>query len=109
MCYSLWYNAPTMLPAFGMVGAWHGHGMAIVNQKRPHCINQMRKTHSKPLAARHGKGTAWARHENGMLCVNRPLMSSSGKQAFDFLQQYRNLQFDTQSINFIFVTVHCSG
>ena len=46
----------------GMVGAWHGRGMASVNQTRPHCINQMGKTHSKPLAARHGKGKAWARH-----------------------------------------------
>ena len=39
-----------------------GHGMASVNQTRPHCVNQMGKTHSKPLAARHGRGTAWARH-----------------------------------------------
>ena len=39
----------------GMVGAWHGS----VNQTRPHCVNQMGKTHSKPLAARHG---------NSMLC-----------------------------------------
>ena len=46
----------------GMVGAGHGHGMASVNQTRPHCVNQMGKTHSKPLAARHGRGTAWARH-----------------------------------------------
>ena len=46
----------------GMAGAWHGHDMASVNQTRPHCANQMRKTHSKPLAARHGRGTAWARH-----------------------------------------------
>jgi hypothetical protein len=46
----------------GMVRAWHGRGMASVNQTRPHCVNQMRKTHSKPLAARHGRGTAWARH-----------------------------------------------
>ena len=38
------------------------HGMAIVNQTRPHCVNQMGKTHSKPLAARHGRRTAWARH-----------------------------------------------
>jgi len=38
--------------------------MASVNQTRPHCVNQMGKTHSKPLAARHGKG---------MLCVIRPL------------------------------------
>jgi len=29
-----------------------------VNQTRPHCVNQMGKTHSKPLAARHGRGTA---------------------------------------------------
>ena len=48
------------------------HGMTSVNQTRPHCVNQMGKTHSKPLAARHGRGTAWARHGNGMLCVNRP-------------------------------------
>ena len=36
--------------------------MAGVNQTRPHCVNQMGKTHSKPLAARHGRGTAWARN-----------------------------------------------
>jgi hypothetical protein len=36
----------------------HGNGMASVNQTRPHCVNQMEKTHSKPLAARHGRGTA---------------------------------------------------
>jgi hypothetical protein len=33
-----------------------------VNQTRPHCVNQTGKTHSKPLAARHGRGKAWARH-----------------------------------------------
>ena len=42
----------------GMVGACHGQGMASVNQTRPHCVNQMGKTHSKPLAARHDRGTA---------------------------------------------------
>ena len=46
----------------GMVGAWHGRGMASMNQTRPHRVNQMGKTHSKPLAARHGRGTPWARH-----------------------------------------------
>jgi hypothetical protein len=46
----------------GAAWAWHGHGMASVNQTRPHCVNQMGNTHSKPLAARHGRGTAWARH-----------------------------------------------
>ena len=45
--------------------AWSEHGMVSVNQTRPHCVNQMGKTHSKPLAARHG---------HGMLCVNRPLI-----------------------------------
>ena len=46
----------------GMVRAWYGHSMASLNQTRPHCVNKMGKTHSKPLAARHGRGTAWARH-----------------------------------------------
>ena len=46
----------------GMVRAWHGRGMASVKQTRPHCVNQMGKTHSKPSAARHDRGTAWARH-----------------------------------------------
>jgi len=36
-----------------MVRAWHGRRMASVNQTRPHYVNQMGKTHSKPLAARH--------------------------------------------------------
>jgi len=57
----------------GMVGAWHGHGMASVNQTRPHSLNQVGKTQSKPLAARHGRGTAWARHamcESAFNCHN---------------------------------------
>ena len=37
----------------GTVSAWHGRGMASVNQTRQHCVNQMGKKHSKPLAARH--------------------------------------------------------
>jgi hypothetical protein len=52
-----------------MAWARHGHGMASVNQTRPHCVTQMGKTHSKPLAAWHGMGTAWTRH----VCVDRPL------------------------------------
>jgi len=36
--------------------------MASMNQTRPHCVNQMGKTHSKPLAARQDKVTVWARH-----------------------------------------------
>ena len=55
----------------GMVRAWHGRGMASVNQTWSHCVNQTRKTHSKPLAAWHGMAGEW--HEYGMLCVNRPL------------------------------------
>ena len=46
--------------------------MTGVNQTRPHCLNQMGKTHSKLLAAQHGRGKAWAQHGRGMLCVNRP-------------------------------------
>ena len=60
-----------------MVRTWHGRGMVSVNQTQPHCVNQMGKTHSKPLAVWHGRGTAWARHGHGMLCVNRPLRNNS--------------------------------
>ena len=63
---------PTMLccglEKNSMVGSWHGHGMASVNQTRQHCVNQMGKTHSKPLAARDGRGRAWVQHGHGMLC-----------------------------------------
>jgi hypothetical protein len=37
----------------GMGAAWAWHGMASVNQTRPHCVIQMGKTHPKPFAARH--------------------------------------------------------
>jgi hypothetical protein len=45
---------------------WSEHGMASVNHTRLHYVNQMEKTHSKPLAARHGSGKAWARHGHDM-------------------------------------------
>ena len=56
--------------------------MASVNQTRPQCVNRMGKTHSKPLAARLGRGKAWARHGNGMLCVNRPYGRQSVRNSF---------------------------
>ena len=53
----------------GMGTAWarHGNGTlcmceSALNQTRSHCVNQMGKTHSKPLAARHDRGKALARH-----------------------------------------------
>jgi hypothetical protein len=46
----------------GMAEERHGNGMVCVNQTRPHCVNQMGNTQSKPLAERHG---------NGMVCVNQ--------------------------------------
>jgi hypothetical protein len=39
----------------GVVVEWHGRGMACVNQTRPHCVNKMGKTQTKPLAARYGR------------------------------------------------------
>ena len=64
----------------GMVRAWHGRGMASVNQTRPHCVNQMGKTHSKPLGSRHGRGTAWARHDMCESALN--LLNESGINVF---------------------------
>jgi hypothetical protein len=43
----------------GMAGERHGNCMVFVNLTRPYCVNQMGKTQSKPLAERHGRGTAW--------------------------------------------------
>jgi len=37
----------------GMGAAWAWHAMASVNQAWLHSVNQMGKTHSKPLAAQH--------------------------------------------------------
>jgi hypothetical protein len=37
----------------------HVRGMECMNKTRPHCVNQVGKTRSKPLAARHDKGTSW--------------------------------------------------
>jgi len=51
--------------------AWSEHGMTGVNQTWPHCVNQMGKTHSKPLAAWHG---------HGMLCV---ISAFSHQDSFD--------------------------
>jgi hypothetical protein len=45
--------------------------MECVKQTRPHCVNQMGKTQSKPLAERHGRGTTGERQGNGMVCVNQ--------------------------------------
>jgi hypothetical protein len=55
-----------------MARAQHGHGMASANQTRRHYVNKMGKTHSKPLAARHGRGTAWAWHA---MCVSALILS----------------------------------
>ena len=57
----------------GMVRARQGFGMgmACVNKTRPHSVNQVGRTQSKPLATRHGRATAaGAQHGRGMVCVN---------------------------------------
>jgi hypothetical protein len=66
--------------------SWHDRGTAwYVNQTRPHCVNQMGKTQSKALAERHGRGTAWKQHGNGMVCVNPPLWVPSGSSLVLFV------------------------
>ena len=69
----------------GMVGAWDGHGMASVNQTRPHCVNQMGKTHSKPLAARHGRGMGTACYvcESALKGYNASVKDSYGARQYD--------------------------
>jgi hypothetical protein len=57
----------------GMARARLGRSMACVNQTRPHCVNQMEKTQSKPLAARHGTSMcelAFSGHRNAQKSKN---------------------------------------
>jgi hypothetical protein len=54
------------------VVALHGRGTACVNQTWPYCVNQMGKTQSVPLAARHGRGMAWERHGMCELALTFP-------------------------------------
>jgi len=58
-----------------MVRAWHGRGMASVNQTWLHCVIQIGKTHSKALVARHDRGTAWARHAMCESALKEPGMT----------------------------------
>jgi hypothetical protein len=49
----------------------HRNGMVCVNQTRPHCVNQVGKTQSKPLAERHGMcESAFNRMGQGILPSN---------------------------------------
>jgi hypothetical protein len=60
-----------------MAMAWQGNGMVCVNQTRPHCVNQMGKTQSKPLAERLGRGTAGKRHgmcESALIVLITPFL-----------------------------------
>jgi hypothetical protein len=60
-----------------MAWAWDGHGMGSVNQTRPHCVNLMGKTHSKPLAERHGRG----RHGHGESVLRGQFVPTAGQNA----------------------------
>jgi hypothetical protein len=54
------HSAPMSCCGLGkLLSERHGRGIAYVNQTWPHCVNQMGKTQSKPLAARNGRGMAW--------------------------------------------------
>jgi hypothetical protein len=90
-----------------MVRAWHGRSMASVNQTRPHCVNQMGKTHSKLLAARHGRGTVWARHGHGMLCVNRPYECRGGAQLVEAVRFSPNVAGHWDFSLTLFFRPHC--
>ena len=72
--------------------------MARVNQTRPHCVNQMGKTHSKPLAARHGRGTAWAWHVKCESALNLQRSAISYELCQPFPNVVGTLQRDPSDI-----------
>ena len=79
--------------------AWSEHGMASVNQTRPHCVNQMEKTHSKPLVARHGKGTAWSRHAMCESALSLRCVTCHGIEDAIPIQQPSSLNQDIINFN----------
>ena len=78
----------------GIFGAWHGHGLASVNQTRPHCVNQMGKTRSKPLAARHGRG----KHGRGM-----------GKTCYVWIGLYHHVHWRWMDLNCLLGKLQYTG
>jgi hypothetical protein len=79
-CQCRVHAVPTPCPAmalrspFRTACSWHGacaawalHGMCE-SYTAVMCKSNGKDT--IPLTARHGRGTAWARHGNGMVCVN---------------------------------------
>ena len=64
--------------------AWWEHGMASVNHTRPHSVNQMGKTHSKPLAARHAmcESTFKCRYAVELLIVDTQLQQYNARKEF---------------------------
>jgi hypothetical protein len=89
-CGRVWLTLAMPRPCHALTMPWpweelHGQSMASVNQTRSHCVYQMGKTHSKPSAARRGRGTAWAWHaicESAFsvpLCCHRQAYKTSGE------------------------------
>jgi hypothetical protein len=62
----------------------------------------MGKTHSKPLAARHGRGTAWARHTMCESALKVPPIATKYLKAKEITAGYRLTRkklFESQSIS----------
>ena len=65
----------------GMVGVWHGHGMASVNQTLPHYVNQTGKTFltlSGTTWQGNGMGTACYVCESALTLYYSPLVAGDG-------------------------------
>ena len=90
-CGRVWFTLAMPRPCHALTMTFfsrprHGQSMALsrhgsVNQTGPHRPNPMGKTHFKPLAARHGRGTAWARHatcESALKCTESVGLRRSG-------------------------------
>ena len=93
-----------------------GRVMASVNQTRPHCVNQIGKTHSKLLAARHGRGTAWARHSMCELAFvqvrSKLLLANIFKTDYSLkIQQYScsNFVADISDSMFVYQILLCNS
>jgi hypothetical protein len=82
--------------------------MWSVNQTRPHCVNQMGKTHSKPLAARHGRGTAWARHTMCESALRRSRQTSSARRSNEKGDSQKHIHWSLDKPNLRWPILFCA-
>jgi hypothetical protein len=95
-------------PGRGLAGERRGRGMACVNPTRPHSVNQMGKTQSKPLGERHGNVWLTPRKQAWTCFCERCAVSQTLIPVECTLSR-PHLHFGTNGILRRYVTAECAS